>query len=422
MLEILLVDHDSDATALLNDALCTEGHRVTVVSGGAIAADLVGRRCFDVVLCEAGSTMVEEAVGALADASTQYLGGPFEPSEIAERVGRLTRKGQVRIIGRSSALLRMLARIDLFAASEAPVLITGESGTGKELVARSLHERSARSAGPFVAVNCAGFPESLIEAELFGHEKGAFTGAVKKRDGRFRAADTGTLFLDEVAEIPIAAQAKLLRVLQDGSFEPLGTNETLSANVRILSATHRNLQKRVAEGLFREDLYYRLKILELDVPPLREREEDIPLLANRFLAEHAPGKKLRLSEAAVTTLRRHAFRGNVRELEHAIRHAIALAGTEREIDVRHLPQDVVAGATVEWPAGAWAESSGLPLREALREFEREYLRRALSHSKGKKGRAAEALGISRKNLWERMRRLALTEKHDDGDDDGGLEV
>ncbi|MFP5325824.1 MAG: sigma 54-interacting transcriptional regulator, partial [Gammaproteobacteria bacterium] len=181
------------------------------------------------------------------------------------------KQGKRTLIGKSPSMVRLYDRLETFARSDAPVLVLGESGTGKELVARSLHELSARAAKPFVAVNCAAFPETLLEAELFGHERGAFTGAVKKREGRFKAAHGGTLFLDEVAEIPLPAQAKLLRVLQEGAFEPLGTNQQVKVDVRIVSATHRNLKEWIAAGKFREDLFYRLNVLNLAIPPLRER-------------------------------------------------------------------------------------------------------------------------------------------------------
>src|SRR5204862_2300883 len=191
--------------------------------------------------------------------------------------------GARTIVGRSPPMLRLSERVETIAQSDAPVLITGESGTGKELIARTLHERSTRAAKPFIAVNCAAFPETLLEAELFGHERGAFTGAVKRRDGRFKAADGGTLLLDEIAEVPLPAQAKLLRVLQEGTVEPLGTNESTRVDVRIISATHRNLRERIKEGRFREDLYYRLNVLDIEIPPLRERRGDLPLLLQYFL-------------------------------------------------------------------------------------------------------------------------------------------
>jgi two-component system response regulator HydG len=300
--------------------------------------------------------------------------------------------------------VRLLERLETVAPSDAPVLVTGESGTGKELVARSLHALSPRREKAFVAVNCAAFPETLLEAELFGHERGAFTGAVKKRDGRFKAADGGTLMLDEISEIPLPAQAKLLRVLQEGVFEPLGTNAPVSVDVRIVSASNKNLKQRVAEGKFREDLYYRLNVLDILLPPLRERRDDIPLLVEFFLKRSADGgASSTIAPRAWAALAEYPFPGNVRELEHAIQHAVVLA-RGKEIDLEHLPRDIV-GANA--PAAGQGGAVLRPLAVAAREFEREYLLRALAACEGRKARAAELLGISRKNLWEKLKTHGL---------------
>jgi DNA-binding NtrC family response regulator len=298
-------------------------------------------------------------------------------------------------------MLRLLDRIDTIAQSDAPVLITGESGTGKELVARTLHDRSPRRGKAFIAVNCAAFPETLLEAELFGHERGAFTGAVKRRDGRFKAADGGTLLLDEIAEVPLPAQAKLLRVLQEGTVEPLGTNESTRVDVRIISATHRNLRERIKEGRFREDLYYRLNVLDIEIPPLRERRGDMPLLLQYFLNKFTqPGKQPpAIAPRAWAVLSQYHFPGNVREFAHAIEHAVVLANGG-EIDVEHLPAGIAGAAE---GSGNSAAGSLRSLNAALKEFEREYLLRALAQAGGKKMKAAEILGISRKNLWEKLR-------------------
>jgi transcriptional regulator with PAS, ATPase and Fis domain len=298
-------------------------------------------------------------------------------------------------------MLRLSDRVETIAQSDAPVLITGESGTGKELIARTLHERSTRAAKPFIAVNCAAFPETLLEAELFGHERGAFTGAVKRRDGRFKAADGGTLLLDEIAEVPLPAQAKLLRVLQEGTVEPLGTNESTRVDVRIISATHRNLRERIKDGRFREDLYYRLNVLDIEIPPLRERRGDLPLLLQYFLNKFTqPGKQSpSISPRAWAVLSQYPFPGNVREFAHAVEHAVVLAGGG-EIDVEHLPAGIAGGPEGSATPGSASLRS---LGSALKEFEREYLLRALAQAGGKKMKAAEILGISRKNLWEKLR-------------------
>jgi len=444
-LDVLLVDDEPDIELITGEALRDAGHHVTTVKDGAEALELVRVRAFDLMICDIrlpkldGLTLfrqtrqqspettvilmtafaaVQDAVAAVKEGAHDYLTKPFEIDEITLRVKRiaehraLLRELEVAraalakdgisevIVGRSVQMLRLLDRVNTIAPSHAPVLLQGESGTGKELVARALHERGARRGKAFVAVNCAAFPETLLEAELFGHERGAFTGAVKKRDGRFRAAHGGTLLLDEVAEMSMPAQAKLLRVLQEGVIEPLGTNESVRVDVRVISATNRNLKERVTEGLFREDLYYRLNVLNVDIPPLRERKGDLPLLVQYFLKKLGKSGAVspRLSQAAWTALAQFAFPGNVRQLEHAIQHAVVLAG-DSDIEIQHLPREiahagdvVLAGSPLPRPLGA-----------ALKEFEREYLLRALAEADGKRTLAAEILGISRKNLWEKLR-------------------
>src|SRR3954464_10614818 len=383
-LDVLLVDDEPDIELLAGEALRDAGHRVTAVKDGAAALELVKVRAFDLMICDVrlpkvdGLTLfrqtrqqspdttvilmtafaaVQDAVAAVKEGAHDYLTKPFEIDEITLRVKRiaehraLLRDLEVAraelakegisdvIVGRSVQMLRLLERVNTIAPSHAPVLLQGESGTGKELVARALHERGARQGKAFVAVNCAAFPETLLEAELFGHERGAFTGAIKKRDGRFRAAHGGTLLLDEVAEMSLPSQAKLLRVLQEGVIEPLGTNESVRVDVRVISATNRNLKERIAAGLFREDLYYRLNVLNVDIPPLRERKGDLPLLVQYFLREFTrPGKaQPHLLPSAWAALAEFPFPGDVRQLGHAIEHAVVLAG-ESPIDIHHLPR------------------------------------------------------------------------------------
>ncbi len=301
-------------------------------------------------------------------------------------------------------MLRLFQRLERIASSHAPVLIRGESGTGKELVARWIHQRSPRSGESFVAINCAAMPETLIDAELFGHERGAFTGAVRARRGRFQIAHGGTLFLDEVAEIPMPVQAKLLRVLQEGEIEPLGGNDTVRVDVRVLSATHRDLKARIADGLFREDLFYRLKVLDVAVPPLRRRSGDLPILVEHFLQRFSPlGEMPEISPRAWAAISSYEFPGNVRELEHAVQHAVVLAGDE-PVDLMHLPTELLGAIEVDESADAGFSS----LNEATREFERGYIQRALMLADNNKTRAAAMLGISRKNLWEKMKGLGLS--------------
>jgi DNA-binding NtrC family response regulator len=450
-LEILLVDDEPDAHVAVGDALADAGHRVTTASNGEEALRLITTRAFDVMICDIrlpkidGLTLfrrtrqespdtavilvtayaaVQDAVGAVKEGAHDYLTKPFDIDEMVVRMRRLAEHRALLheletartllaqtdtaepIVGRSVQMLRLFDRVNTIATSHAPVLLTGESGTGKELVARALHDRGSRRDKPFVVVNCAAFPDTLLEAELFGHERGAFTGAVKRRDGRFRAAHGGTLLLDEIAEMSPPAQAKLLRVLQEGTIEPLGTNESLRVDVRVISATHRDLKERILTGNFREDLYYRINVLNVDLPPLRERKGDLPLLVQYFLKKLArPGKPPpRLSPQAWAALSAFPFPGNVRQLSHAIEHAVVLANGD-EIDLQHLPRDIVG----ETELGAATAPVPRPLNTAMKEFEREYLQRALAQADGKRTLAAEILGISRKNLWEKLRMHGFSE-------------
>ena len=454
MLDVLLVDDEPTIRLSVGDALRSAGHRVCLAGDGAEALESLNNELFDVVVTDVrlpktdgleifrrakemspGTAVllvtaygdVADAVNALKEGAQDYVTKPFDNEEMVLRIERageqLALKRQLdqarkelessgmdaRIVGSSPGMRRLLDRVATMGASDAPVLISGESGSGKELVARSLHTVSPRKDRPFVAINCAAFPETLIEAELFGHERGAFTGAVRRREGRFKAANGGTLFLDEVAELPLMVQAKLLRVLQDGTIEPLGTNTPLKVDVRIISATHRNLKERISEALFREDLYYRLNVLDIRVPPLRERRSDLPVLVEHFLRKFLGDEAdlPSISPRAWAALSEYDFPGNVRELEHAIQHALVLSRGET-IDIQHLPEDV---AGQHLPSDQAPEPGGLrPLATAVKEFEREYLQRALGIAEGKKTRAAELLGISRKNLWEKMRALNLSER------------
>jgi DNA-binding NtrC family response regulator len=460
VLDILLVDDEPLIRLSVGDALRAAGHNVRLASDGAEALNLIGEKVYDVVVTDVrlpradGFTVfrkareispatdviiitafgqVKDAVAALKDGAHDYLTKPFDADELVLRVARISERRALQkelavardraahvhpsgIIGRAPGMVRLLERIETVAGSDAPVLITGESGTGKELVARSLHTLSTRKSKSFVAVNCAAFPETLLEAELFGHERGAFTGAVKKRDGRFKAADGGTLLLDEISEIPLPAQAKLLRVLQEGVVTPLGTNTAVPVDSRIVSASNRNLKQLVSDGKFREDLYYRLNVLDITIPPLRERRSDVPLLVETFLERYRqPGTKPTLSPRTWAALAEYPFPGNVRELEHAIQRAVVLA-QGKEIDLDHLPVDIV-GKSPPSPS-LDGQGSLRPLAIASKEFEREYLLRALTLADGRKARAAEYLGISRKNLWEKLRSHGLSDADIDDSSEG----
>jgi DNA-binding NtrC family response regulator len=466
VLDILLVDDEPELRELLEEQLREAGHQVQTANDGAAGMDQLQRRVFDLVICDVrlpaidGLTLfrrvrkdmpstdvilmtayadVSQAVSALKEGAYDYLTKPFDVDELllqARRInetralkrelekarGELSSRGsETTLIGESPAIRRVIEMSKMVSQSDAPVLITGDSGTGKEVVARLIHEKSARRDKPFVAVNCGALAENLIEAELFGHERGAFTGAVKKRDGRFKAADGGVLFLDEIAELPAAAQAKLLRVLQEGAFEPLGTNTPVQVDVRIISATHRNLPERIKTGLFREDLFYRVNVIEIQLPPLRERPSDLPLLLRhfiqRFTAAGAPFP--RISPAAWASLLQYEFPGNVRELSHAVQHAIVLSGGQ-EIDLQHLPASIV---DTRLPIALTSSGGGAiirPLHLAIREFENQYLQHALKAADGKRNRTAAMLGISRKTLWEKLRHNGLDAPADPDAEEGDL--
>jgi two-component system, NtrC family, response regulator AtoC len=292
------------------------------------------------------------------------------------------------------------------AATDEPVLIVGESGTGKELVASALHRHSKRGAGPFVRLNCGALPEGLIESELFGHERGAFTGADRMRPGRFERANGGTIFLDEVGELPALAQAKLLRVLQQHEFERVGGTETLKTNARVVSATHRDLAREVAAGSFREDLYYRLDVVRIAIPPLRDRSEDITPLAEQILRrlERKYGwAGLSLSPEALAVIHANPWPGNVRQLENALARA-AIAARGRTILPDHIEPDEAGDPSLPAPG---EPSEELPLRALLAEVERRAIRRALTACNGNRTRTAERLGISRRQLFDKIREYNL---------------
>lgn len=321
-----------------------------------------------------------------------------DAAEIAPRT-----KTKKRLAARSEIMRTILADLGAIAESDAPVLVTGESGTGKELIAREIHERSRRADRPLTSVNCAAFVDTLIDSQLFGHERGAFTGAVSRSVGRFEAADGGTLFLDEIGELPPRAQAKLLRVLQEGTFERIGSNESVHVDVRVVSATHRDLRQLVASGQFREDLFYRLKVIEVRLPPLRERREDLPAIVDDILAELSPSPP-RIAATAWDAIVAYPFPGNVRELRAALQHALVLSRGDT-IQLAHLPRELSAARAPE------VREPIAQLAEVLRSCERRHLIEALRASGGNRTQAARMLGISRKSLWEKLRAHGI----DDGE-------
>jgi len=329
-------------------------------------------------------------------------------SEDKERLERqLSSRGVLgKLIGSSAAMQEVFFLLRQAAPSNANILITGESGTGKEVVARLIHQLSPRSAGPFVAINCAALPESLIESELFGHEKGSFTGAIAARQGCFELSDTGTLLLDEIGDMPLALQAKLLRVLEDGRVRRLGAAREIQLDVRLLASTNRDPQQMVAEGRFREDLFYRLSVFTVTLPPLRDRREDVPGLAEAILAELNQKHHTRITSldpAVFPVLERHAWPGNVRELRNMLERAVVLAG-EGEVRLEHLPQSMT-GATAE-PARRTLgpiPSVTFNVGATLEQAERELIEITLIYTNNNRTRAAEILGINQKTLYNKLK-------------------
>jgi transcriptional regulator with PAS, ATPase and Fis domain len=311
------------------------------------------------------------------------------------------------VIGASEAMKRTLALVERAQQTAATTLLTGETGTGKEVLARAIHAGSVRSRGPFVALNCAAFPETLLESELFGHARGAFTGADRAKDGLFVAANGGSLFLDEVGETSLPFQVKLLRALQEREVRPVGGNRSQRVDVRVIAATNRELRREVERGGFRADLYYRLAVFPIRVPPLRERREDVPLLAAHFLALHGEREKkrsCRLASDALDWLAAHGWPGNVRELENEMLRALALSEAGDEIPASRLSQRVSELAE----PGQTLVADGEPLRVTLARFESWVLRRSLARHGGRRAETARALGLTREGLHKKLKRLGVT--------------
>ncbi len=310
--------------------------------------------------------------------------------------GFAARPSTQAMVGRSPAFNRMLGLISRVAPSRTPVLLQGESGSGKELAARAIHEASLSAQGPFVPVECSGLSETLFESELFGHERGAFTGAVSRKQGLIEAARGGTLFLDEVGDIPLGQQVKLLRLLETGTYRPVGSVVSHQADFRLVCATHRDLKRMIAEGAFRQDLYYRISAFPVDLPPLRDRPEDLPLLVESLLQRIAGERRLRLDDSAMAALRRYDFPGNVRELRNILEHAALLADGDT-ISVEHLPRDCACSGGAEGVPDAF-DCGVVPLEVA----ERRYLLRVLRTFQGDRRELAARLGVSERTLYRKL--------------------
>ena len=368
----------------------------------------------------------ETAVQALQGGAYDYVMKPFKTQEIRLLVERALEKRRLlrenldlrrevegrfeagRIVGTSRAMRQVIDLCKRLGELRTNVLVTGESGTGKELVARALHSFGPRAGEPFVTVNCGALPENLMESELFGHEKGAFTGAVCSSDGLFREADGGTLLLDEIGELPMPLQVKLLRVLQERSVRPVGSGTEQPVDVRIVAASNRDLEQEVEDRRFRSDLFYRLNVVRIDIPPLRKRREDIPVLIEHFFARYSSDVNRRVKGFTPEALQRlldYRFPGNIRELENIVERAVALS-TDEQAGLRSLPPSLVG--IPETPLPTWElPDEGLNLDEKLAEVERSYLRKALERSEGVQTKAAELLGISFRSFRYRLRKLGL---------------
>ncbi len=381
------------------------------------------------VLMVSALDTAKTAVEALQLGAADYLVKGFELEELRQRVAnllklatleqendtlrrRLAAEGQFgQMIGRSAAIRRAFEMADRVAPTDSTVLIFGESGTGKDLLAQEIHARSLRNGKAYVAVNCAALPETLIESELFGYERGAFTGAAQQKKGRFEQANGGTLFLDEIGDMNPVTQSKVLRALENRTIERLGGTQSIPVDVRVISATHRDLPLAIRDGKFREDLFYRLRVVTIELPPLRAHKEDIPLLAQAFLQLHGArlGRTLSLTKEALATLGRYNWPGNIRELKNAIERAMVLC-RGAEVDVSDLPEEVVKGSPVLPRSGEEGSDHGLSesdFREAKRKFEIAYLRRQLAAHRWNISRTAATIGLHRQSLQERLRELGI---------------
>ena len=478
---VLIVDDGPLMRLSMVDALEGIGCEVTAAATGTEGLHVLATRPFDLVITDLrlpgadGLTVlktskerspttevivitahgsVDTAVGAMKLGAYDYVTKPFQMDElllVVERAGKILglrrenldlketleeRFSFGGILGRNNYMRALLEKIKLVAATDSTVLIIGESGTGKELVANALHQNSPRRDQPLIKVSCAALPETLLEAELFGHEKGAFTGALRQRRGRFELAHRGTLFLDEIGEISPVVQVKLLRVLQERQFERVGGNETIESDVRVVCATQKDLRKEVAHGRFREDLYYRLNVVQIIVPPLRERREDALLIAEHVLQTRSTKlcKSLKgFAQPSRELLLKYSFPGNVRELENMVERAVALGREGESVQ----PWDLCGFQSCPYLGGAPQESCGFcseglaigtkrpaegvtsTLAAAREQFERDFILEVLKKVDGSRTNAAHLLGLSRKALWEKCKRYGIASAREEADDDDG---
>ena len=458
---LLFVDDEPALRTLMAERLAEKGFEVQQAESGESALELLEQFAFDVVITDfrmpgidgtqviqaalerypgiigiviTGYGTVKDAVDAIKRGAADFIAKPFQFDELMHVLQKALEQRRLKqenaylrsqleerhkfggILGKSRPMQALFQMLETVARSNSTILIRGETGTGKEVVARAIHHNSPRRAHRFVALNCSAIPETLLEAELFGHVRGAFTGAVGMRQGRFEQAHKGTLFLDEVGTMSAGLQSKLLRALQEREFERVGDNQTIKVDVRVIAATNSDLSAMVKAGTFREDLFYRLNVIPIELPPLRDRREDIPLLVQHFLEKFAPatpstgqssvptGSSIELSQGAMRWLMAYSWPGNVRQLENAIERAVALSAGRRVVDVNDLPPEVQA---VEQPAATPMVEfplDGLDLPAYLYSIEKDLISRSLERTGGNRNKAAELLRIKRTTLVEKLKR------------------
>jgi two-component system response regulator PilR (NtrC family) len=444
------VDDEPALRALMAERLSDHGFDVVEAESGERALELLHQFAFDVVITDlrmpgmdgtqvieaarqrypgiiaiviTGYGTVKDAVEAIKRGASDFITKPFQFDELSHVLKKALEQRRLTsenaylrsqleeryqfggILGRSRPMQSLFQLLETVARASSTILITGETGTGKEVVARAVHHNSPRRAHRFVALNCSAIPETLLEAELFGHVRGAFTGAVGARQGRFEQAHKGTLFLDEVGTMSAALQMKLLRALQEREFERVGDNQTIKVDVRVIAATNSELAKLVSDGAFREDLYYRLNVINVQLPPLRDRREDIPVLVKHFLARFGAGVEMHVSQGAMRALMAYSWPGNVRQLENAVERAVALCSGRPEIEVSDLPPELYSPPAVATRPFVEFPDEGVDLPRYVATIERDLIRLALERTRGNRNKAAELLKIKRTTLVEKLKRL-----------------
>ncbi len=449
---LLLVEDEAALRQAVAEQLADRGYHVVQADSGEAALERLADFAFDIIITDlrlpgidgsalvraaserypdiiaiviTGYGTVKDAVDAIKGGAWDFVSKPFQIDELLHALQSALEQRRLKsenaylraqleeryrfegIIGKSRAMMRLLQLLETVAPTNSTILITGETGTGKEVVARAIHHNSPRRSARFVALNCSAIPETLLEAELFGHVRGAFTGASGNRQGRLEQAHKGTLFLDEVGTMSPALQMKLLRVLQEREFERVGDSHTTKVDVRVMAATNSDLTKMVAEGQFREDLFYRLNVIPIALPPLRDRKEDIPLLVHRFLDKYRGERtgELTVSQEAMRRLMAFQWPGNVRQLENAIERAGAFSAGRSQIDVGDLPPEIQEARETPIASAVVLPDEGLDLDRFVAQIERDLIQRSLERTHGNRGQAARLLGLKRTTLVEKIKRL-----------------